>query len=260
MVRSNKYLDGLYELPAMPAVAPQLLTRYQDTLPGRLETFPKNDIELLRVPEEDEISSKFQHLLRYDAESTFWLLLWWCIQAQPAEGVSSDIPQNYWSGLIGEPDTRDNNFIRLFPSNCLDPSYFKLAKLLHDMSLHLQGDLEFSNNNEKKKPEYIHEVFQRLILNFLVINERESFMSLEKAGNPRRVKDTGMKRTGTTRHTGSVLPTTENKPEATLNDEPEESIVSVHRYQSNISIYACPPVANEETAPESVAVCRSGCY
>jgi len=60
---------------------------------------------------------------------------------------------------------------------------------MHDMSRHLQGDLKFSNDNEKKNPEYIHEVFQRLILNFLVTNSGQLFMDLEKADNPRPVKD-----------------------------------------------------------------------
>jgi hypothetical protein len=174
----------------------------------------------------------------------------------PMPEVNLKLRTRYHEDRLKAFPPNQSEYIEIFPN--LDEPAKSMPS--NDMSLHLQGDLEFSNNNEKKKPEYIHEVFQRLILNFLVTNERESFMSLEKAGNPRRVKDTGMKRTGTTRHTGSVLPTTENKPEATLNDEPEGSIVSVHRYQSNISIYACPPVANQETAPESVAVCRSGCY
>jgi hypothetical protein len=190
MVRSDVYPGGVYQLPPTPEVVSKLQRRYQGILPDRVAAFPTNDTEeLLKVPRGDDgILSNFRHLLRYDAESIFWLLLWWCIQAQPV-GVSSDIPQNYWFSLVGEPDRRDNNFIRCFPSDCLDPSYSKLTNLLNNMSLHLQGDLKFSNDNEKKKPEYIHEVFQRLILNFLVTNSGQLFMDLEKADNPRPVKD-----------------------------------------------------------------------
>jgi hypothetical protein len=244
MVRSNNYLDGLYELPAVPAVAPQLLTRYQDTLPGRLKTFPKNDIELLEVPEEDESSSKFQHLLRYDAESMFWLLLWWCIQAQPEGDLSESIPILYWAVLV-EVDFRGPNFIGRFPKNCLHSSYSGLRALLNDMGRHIQGDLKFSKIKEKKEPEYIHEVFQRLILNFLVTNESESFMDLEKADIPRPVENMVMKRTRTySTYTKSSQSTTSGEPE----ESTEESMVSVHHHRSNISIYACPPVAKEETA------------
>jgi len=106
MVRSNIYPEGVYELPPTPEVASELQRRYQETLPDRVAVFPANDTEeLFKVPRGDDgILSNFRHLLRYDAESIFWLLLWWCIQAQPVEGVSSDIPQNYWFSLVGEPD------------------------------------------------------------------------------------------------------------------------------------------------------------
>jgi hypothetical protein len=57
------------------------------------------------------------------------------------------------------------------------------------MSRHLQGDLEFSKVKEKKEEEYMHEVFQRLILNLLIKNEDKWFMGLEKVDTSRPVKD-----------------------------------------------------------------------
>jgi hypothetical protein len=166
----------------------KLQTRY---LADRVKAFPKIEPELITMIDvKDMPSDEFQHLLYYDAESTFWLLLWWCILAQPAEGISSSvIAYTLWSAIVAEPDGRDKNFIKEFPSYCLDPSYSGLVTLLDDMSLHLQGDLNFSKIKERKEPEYMHEAFQRLILNFLVTNEGESFVDLKKDANPRCVKD-----------------------------------------------------------------------
>jgi hypothetical protein len=124
------------------------------------------------------------------------------------------------------------------------------------MTLHLQGDLSFSQFDEKKHPEYVHEVFQRLILNFLVANEREQFMDLKKSVNSRHVKGSGMK-SGTNASGSGKKPYSryarnskseeiKEDPEE-LNEKPEGLIVSIHRYQSNISIYPCPPVAKQET-------------
>jgi hypothetical protein len=172
----------------MPDVDLRLRRCYQDMLTDRLEAFPTNDMEILRVPsDKTAISNNFRHLLRYDAESTFWLLLWWCIQAQP-EGDTSEIGHSYWSSLIDEVDIRGIIFIRSFPQSCLHSSYFELGPLLYDIGQHLQGDLEFSEDKEKKEPEYMHEAFQRLILNFLVTNEDKWFMGLEKDDTPRPVK------------------------------------------------------------------------
>jgi hypothetical protein len=180
MVRSNKYPAGVYKLPPMPAVAPQLHTRYESLFKGRLEAFPPNNAEYLEVPEGEEMgSSEFRHLLRYDAESVFWCLLWWCIQARPDKVPDEELSHARWSNLIDDDDqSRDTNFISKFPLDCLHSSYSQLAELLNNMRQHLQGDLDLSEL-KKGKPEYLHEAFQRLIINFLITYKDEAFMDLK---------------------------------------------------------------------------------
>jgi hypothetical protein len=186
MVRSNEYPAGLFRLPDMPDVAPELQERYKSTLENRVNDFPLNTGEVIEI-EQDSManSSKFQHRLRYDAESVFWCLLWWCMQAKPKDQPDEPIPTASWLEFMGLDDKRDGNFISKFPKNCLHSSYDQLYRLLNDMRLHLQGDLDFSKRGDKVDPEYIHEVFQRLILNFLYANYTEKFMDLEKADKSR---------------------------------------------------------------------------
>jgi hypothetical protein len=59
----------------------------------------------------------------------------------------------------------------------LHSSYDGLTGLLEAMRRHLQG-------GDKLDSEYMHEVFQRLILQFLDANHTEVFMDLEKADEP----------------------------------------------------------------------------
>jgi hypothetical protein len=241
MVCPNEYPNGFFMLPPMPGIDSKLQSSYQEMLEGRVKAFPINEQELLAMSSvEDAPLDEFQHLLRYDAESAFWLLLWWCIQAQPAKGVSSVILHAYWSILVSGDNIRES-FINNFPRNCLHPSYSELTTLLIDMGRHLQGDLKFSKTKERKEPDYIHEVFQRLILNFLVTNEDKPFMNLAKVDKPRPVEDLSCPRLATA--------PLGKRPHGTPNEEPVERKVSVHRYQSNILVMHLP-VVQQETARE----------
>jgi hypothetical protein len=195
MVRSNEYPAGIYGLPPMPAVALQLRASYESLLNGRLKAFPPNNVEYLLVPEGKKMgSSEFQHLLRYDAESVFWCLLWWCIQARPDKLPDEELESCVWSNFLSDGHkTRNINFILTFPMDCLHSSYSQLAELLNDMRRQLQGDLVFSKL-KNGEPEYVHEAFQRLILNFLITYKDAPFMDLEKHAYPRRVKEVSMDR------------------------------------------------------------------
>jgi hypothetical protein len=75
----------------------------------------------------------------------------------------------------------------------LYPFYSELTTLLNDMSPHLEHREERAGVHIRSLPAFHPPL--------LVINEGKSFIGLEKVDNPRRVKDIGMKRTGTTRST-----------------------------------------------------------
>jgi hypothetical protein len=216
MVRSPIYPEGYADLPPMPDVATDILPRYRSMLATRLEDFPENEEEGIKIPKKKAMdSNEFQHLARYDAESVYWYLLWWCIQVQPAEKLAKveEIENRIWSDLTDACDGRHNNFVAYFPYNCLHSSYGGLVELLDDMRRHLSGDLDFSKKKQGRgHPEYMHEVFQRLILNFLIANQNEPFMDLERADNPRPVKPAGMRRTGTTQPSKRLLDDGEDQP------------------------------------------------
>jgi hypothetical protein len=94
------------------------------------------------------------------------------------------------------------------------------------MSRHLQSDLKFSMTEERKEPEYMHEAFQRLILNLLVTNEAESFTDVEKAVSLRCLK--GMPN-------GGLSTTLSDKRSHSTLDELNEPIVRVRHFYLRMS-------------------------
>ncbi|PVF95884.1 hypothetical protein CPB86DRAFT_862828 [Serendipita vermifera] len=71
--------EGSHYFPPMPQLRAGL-ENYGEHLPGRLSGFPPNHEEFDFL-DNYVIPKQMQHELRYDAESVFWLLLWWAIQA-----------------------------------------------------------------------------------------------------------------------------------------------------------------------------------
>jgi len=90
------------------------------------------------------------------------------VQARPEKDSSGDKTAHLvWSALTRHDDDRDPYFITKFPKGFLHPAYRELEPLLESMSLHLQGELSFADDEGRKTDEYLHEAFQRLILDFL---------------------------------------------------------------------------------------------
>jgi hypothetical protein len=195
MVRAVEYYPaGEGTLPPMPDVAKELQGRYPE---ARIETFSGIKKKHFEIPKRTRLPHPFKHLLRYDAESVFWYLFWCCVQAQPAGKLSGDnIHSGIWSDLTSPPplDRRDSLIAR-FPMHFLHPAYSELEPLLESMSEHLQGDLFFATDGRRKADEYLHEAFQRLILNFLSANATKPFMDTPKHKQPRGVDGNPMGRT-----------------------------------------------------------------
>jgi len=247
MARSNIYPRGSHDLPPMPAVCPELLAQHDHTLKARLEAFPENQEETIKIKRDSAMDpDTFRHQLRYDAESVFWCLLWWCIQAKPAGKLPEEpIPHNVWSILVGISDMR-GSFIYNFPMGYLHSRHSKLATLLDGMCEHLQGDLSFSKDKERREnPEYIHEVFQRLILNLLIANCDEEFMDTRKEKEPRDVEKTGMERAGSTQPSKKSGGAKRSLQE--VSESPAVSEVSTHRPQSSLAVYSGLPITEKET-------------
>ncbi|KIM21707.1 hypothetical protein M408DRAFT_333316 [Serendipita vermifera MAFF 305830] len=186
LLRANEYIKA--EVIAHPI--PQLgdgHQAYRLFLPERLEKFPLNEREIVIVTP-GKLPSPFRHKLRYDAESVFWSMLWWCIQAQPSgDSKGNEIDSGHWMLLTNADDER--NLITLaFPTKSLHPAYRQLETLLGDMAALLRGDYDFSKDSLRRQDEYLHEAFQRLIYRFLVDNYDQEFMNQEKNHLPRKVE------------------------------------------------------------------------
>lgn len=200
-VRNLNPPSGLFELPPMAAVNPGLEGTYHRILRDRHVDFDESKPEIFRIAEETEYKEPFCHQLRFDAESVFWVLLWWSIQAQPKKPSALEpIEPTAWASLVDTNDTRNENFIRELDTNTLHSTYQPLYKLLNGMRKYLEGDLAFAKTGKRGHSEYLHEAFQRCILNFLFENDTKPFMDVEKDEESRTVAATGMQRkpTGTT--------------------------------------------------------------
>jgi hypothetical protein len=151
---------------------------YERIIGDRLIAFPPNERELDHS-EDKKSNQPFTHQLRYDAESVFWLLLWWALHAQPEPDDHSEkslIYYDTWVTLNSDREARES-FIPNFRGNLFHPFYNPLDALLRLMAGQLSGYPEESRDPSRRKDEYLHEALQRSIFDFLFNNYDESFMT-----------------------------------------------------------------------------------
>jgi hypothetical protein len=203
-VVSSRQKRGTYTLMPMPQFdqAPEAYGAYGAAVPDRLRAFPKNIERLYRLPN-DIRHNPFKHELQYDAESVFWLLLWWAISAYPADVAADDkkIDDRVWDALTKKQDADEDpreRFVDKPLDNILHPSYKHLETLLEEMAWQLRGDHEkgeaqlkkqdanYEEDQSRKHPDYLHEAFQRLIIKFLFANYHEEFMTMTKGPDFRK--------------------------------------------------------------------------
>jgi hypothetical protein len=179
----------------MPQLDDAAKNRYNSIFPGHPEAFPPNEIAYYECATTTN-NDKFQHKLRYDAESVVWLLLFWFIQARPATETELDqdqfIQRDHWNNLMGGSETSDPRtfFINPFPSEIFHREYQGFEKLLDSMTKLLRGDPEVLGSTDpyRTKDEYLLVALQRLLLNFLFKHCTSPFMTTEKHNDPRPVK------------------------------------------------------------------------
>jgi len=177
----------------MPPVCLTLLPRYKALYPDRVTDFlPSEQPEesIIKVRVQNLPSEEFKHLLRYDAESVFWIILFWSILAQPATSkTKSQISSQAWQNFTGLQDMRYYVYVNTSLPIPLHPEFSPMSKLLENMREHLKCDLKFAKDEVRREhPEYLHEVFQRLILNFMADPDNQEFLKLEKDAQDREVE------------------------------------------------------------------------
>jgi hypothetical protein len=206
-VVSGRQKRGTYTLMSMPQFdqASEAYKAYEAAVPDRLKAFPATEVRIYLVMS-DIPQTPFKHKLQYDAESVFWLLLWWAIQAYPLGHSLKDnqIDERDWVALRGKQDeNRDprERFVKESLNDVLHPVYNPLESLLEDMAEQLRGDHEkgevqlkglnpdHKEDQSRKQADYLHEAFQRLIIKFLFAHYGEDFMTTQKSADPRKIPE-----------------------------------------------------------------------
>jgi hypothetical protein len=166
--------------------------------PDRIGKFPQGNRRLFE-PVEQEISNNNQsqgwaHELEHDAESVFWLLVYWVVVAQPKDRPREYINAVFWAQLIGNSDHRDDLVLSLCKpasQNDLTHSAYKpLKALICDLASFLVVDrCWLPASDPRNNPEYLNEAFQRSILQFILDNRYEDFMNHTVGTTLRKVKE-----------------------------------------------------------------------
>jgi hypothetical protein len=197
-------VDGEYpntvNLRSLPQLGKKAHAVYNEMLSDRLHRFPQPLAHQERYQCSREVMGdkhNWFHELRHDAESVFWLLVWWAIHVRPKNppnrSESSLIPLPTWQDLITvdidtKADRRKHFLATLIDGDSwLDPAYAKMNILFQQMAQQIRTDLHWVNHGttrtdcpeEMEKPDFLHEALQRLIFDFLMENEADEFMELE---------------------------------------------------------------------------------
>ncbi len=164
---------------------PDICTSYEAALPDRVKRFAcqisGHQPGIVRNP--TKVIAR--HALRHDAESVYWVLVWWAICAAPEGRASSPVRSTLWNNLTSSDcDDRPT----MIKDSDLDPSYNALQSLLNNLASYLEHDLHWATEAPFNDPEFLHEAFQRHILNFLIENKDEDFLLLPTSGKPREPK------------------------------------------------------------------------
>ena len=103
------------------------------------------------------------HIVTSYVEFAFCLLVWWIVNASPANGCTSEIRLiGLLVPLVGTTNTR---YLDISSNHDLDPTYTPLSELLLQLGQALEDDLHWHQTTDilYTYSEFLHEVFQRYI-------------------------------------------------------------------------------------------------
>jgi len=174
--------DDLADFRTIPDLSQQALAAYGKNFPERLIRFKPSPRHIVTIKSHID-PSPLSHELRHDAESAFWLLLYWVFNAAAVDGPITVMPQGLMGSLAEvEVDIRP---LEIRP-HTLDPLYAPLSELVRQLGKALQSDLYWATEAPYTHPDFLHEVFQRRILNFIFDNRDAEFMKSLKADASRK--------------------------------------------------------------------------
>ncbi len=185
------------DIAVVPAI-PDSPDEYSLKHPVRIDKF-KSAKKLILDPEDvSDVNDQWRHELEHDAESVFWLLLYWAMVVQPKPLSKKDfwpkeaIDAAAWAEITGDAEKR-NALIRALAQGSLSRithSFFNpLQSLIKKLSAILVVDRHWLEQSDKRNdPEYLNEAFQRLILAFILDNCCKYFIDHPVDSNLRAVE------------------------------------------------------------------------
>ena len=181
-----------FDYPYVPEV-PKIPECYANAHPDRKKEFTQASQELVELRDQSDQSDRWRHELDHDVESVFWLLLYWAMVTQPEKSPGGYINPSSWSSLLGDFKDRERLVSVLKsgdpPDNLTHSVYEPLWPLISSLAAVLLVDRHWlPKSSVRKRPGYICEAFQRLILDFIVSKSREDFMTCRVDDSLRRVE------------------------------------------------------------------------
>jgi len=184
----------------MVPLAPKSPECYTSAHSSRIGEFPETIKKLVVDPDElmnEPQDNNWRHELNHDVESVFWLLLYWAMVVQPEKGARGEcLHSPSWGSMLKDHEDRDQLVKGLVlrpgdgPKNLTHSVYKPLWPLIRSLAAILVVDSHYLPDSDvRKRPEYICEAFQRLILQFIVSNRDEDFMTCRVHKSFRQVEE-----------------------------------------------------------------------
>ncbi|KAH9483668.1 ABC transporter G family member [Psilocybe cubensis] len=183
----------LVMVPAMPS-APMI---YQQYLPTRAKYFDQDKMKEYTL-EQDKMNTTervWRHELYHEAESIFWIMLYWLMVANADYGdkhAAERIGSTVWNLFTSTVDCEDRGVLL----DSLVSKAIKASNIVHSKFFPTVNDLirplaeaistgpyylpdHESTGDLRTHIEFAHEAFQRIILNFIIAHKDDEFMKHE---------------------------------------------------------------------------------
>jgi hypothetical protein len=161
---------------AVVLAIPDSPDEYSSMHPTRTKKFPSLKKLILDPEGVSSHGQTWRHELEHDAESVFWLLLYWAMVVQPKLSAKG-LPNEYISPAVcveitGDAEERNalvSSLAQGFLSRVTHSFFKPLQPLIENLAAFLVVDRHWLERSDKRnQPEYINEAFQRLILAFIL--------------------------------------------------------------------------------------------
>jgi hypothetical protein len=160
-----------------------------------MDDFPE-EIEVLVDPRKLKNQPQddgWRHELDHDVESVFWLLLYWAMVAQPEGCPGEYIDSGSWAWMLKDCNHRvilvSSLSSGLPGQNLIHSVYEPMWPLINNLAALLVVDRHWiPESSARKRPDYMCEAFQRLILRFIDSKRSENFMTCRVADSLRQVE------------------------------------------------------------------------